>query len=235
MTDDPLAIRARGLVKFYGDGAMLALDGVDLDVAHGEAIAVTGRSGCGKSTLLYVLSGLVQPERGEIQIEGHVPTGADDWSSLRADTIGLVFQDAWLIPTLTAAENVELPMMSLDSTPGQRRRRAMALLDAVGIADLANSKPAGLSGGERQRVSVARSLVNEPKILLADEPTGALDSGNAEQILALLFSLCRTSDRALVIVSHDPAVSQRCDRSLVLVDGRGQCLAGCSSQTETST
>lgn len=235
MKDDRLAVRARGLVKYYDDGAMQALDGVDLDVAHGEAVAITGRSGCGKSTLLYALSGLVRPDRGEIRIEGLVPGDADDWTDLRANTIGLIFQDAWLMPTLTVAENVEVPMMSLDTTPAYRRQRAMALLEAVGVAELATNKPAALSGGERQRVSVARSLVNAPKILLADEPTGALDSGNADQIMALLFRLCRTSDRALVIVSHDPAISERCDRSLVLVDGRGRCVAGRSPQPENSS
>lgn len=225
MSDDLLAIRARGLVKYFEDGATQALGGVDLDVAHGEAVAISGRSGSGKSTLLYILSGLVQPDGGEIRIEGHLPGNADAWTSLRADTIGLVFQDAWLIPTLSAVENVELPMMSLKSSPQYRRRCALELLDAVGVANLADHKPASLSGGERQRVSVARSLINEPRILLADEPTGALDSGNAEQILDLLFRLCRTPERALVVVSHDPAVTERCDRTLVLVDGRGQCLS----------
>lgn len=215
------AIQGIGLTKSFLHGRVRAVRGVDLTIHRGESVAIVGRSGSGKSTLLYLLSGLVEPDTGEVLVEGRLPRTAAAWTTLRAHIIGMVFQDAWLLPTLTAQENVELPMIGVEASAARRDQRARALLKRAGVAHCADRMPAQLSGGERQRVAVARSLANNPKILLADEPTGELDTENAAHIVELLLDLHRSEGLTLVVVTHDPDVAAQCGRRLVITDGMG--------------
>ena len=217
--EKPAAIEARGLSKFFADGKIVALRDVDLTVMPGESVALTGRSGSGKTTLLFALCGLIELDRGSVRIAGDLVVSATKWTRLRAERIGIVFQDAWLLPTLTALENIELPMIGMGDPPRARRRRAMELLTLVGVADVADRMPGQLSGGERQRVAVARALANRPSILLADEPTGELDSANADHLISLLLRLCGEEGTTLVIVTHDRVVAGRCGREFELTDG----------------
>jgi ABC-type lipoprotein export system ATPase subunit len=197
-----------------------AVDGVDLDIAPGELVAIVGPSGCGKSTLLNLIAALDRPDTGELTVAGHDLTRRRDLDHYRARDIGLVFQLDNLVPSLSALENVEVPLFGTVRRARRRRAIATAQLASVGLAERARSRPPQLSGGERQRVAIARALVNEPAIVLADEPTGRLDSRTGALVLDLLDALRRDRGVTLVVVSHDTRVSTRADRVLRMLDGR---------------
>ena len=221
--DTPL-IRLRGVGKSYpGAGAPFrALSDVDLDVARGEFVVVIGQSGSGKSTLLNLLAGVDRPTEGEIVVDGRAlgALGERDLSVWRGRTVGIVFQFFQLLPTLTAAENVMLPMDLCDRWPARERHsRALALLEKLGVADQADKLPWSLSGGQQQRVAVARALANAPALLLADEPTGNLDSRNAGALLELLASLA-AEGQTVVMVTHDRGARELAPRCVTLADGR---------------
>jgi len=220
--NNAMAVSARGLVKHYEAGRVRALDGLDLDVHPGEFVAVCGPSGCGKSTLLNLIAAIDRPDAGELRVAGHslahLPNGRAD--EFRRSVIGLVFQLHNLLPELTALENVEAPLLPTERSGRRRRARARELLERVGLAERAHARPPVLSGGERQRVAIARSLANRPRVLLADEPTGALDSANGERLLDLLAELRREDGTTLLVVTHDPQVARRADRVLHMRDGR---------------
>jgi putative ABC transport system ATP-binding protein len=215
-------VHARGLRKDYGSGEGLvrALDAVDLDVSRGEAVAVMGPSGCGKSTLLHLIGGLDRPSAGQLSVAGQRVDELSEraLASLRRDEIGFVFQAFHLMDELTAQENVELPALLAGCTPNEARARATALLQDVGLADRARHLPSMLSGGQRQRVAIARALANDPEIVLADEPTGNLDSAAAFEVLGLLESL-HAKGLTLVIVTHDERIATTADRLISMRDG----------------
>jgi ABC-type lipoprotein export system ATPase subunit len=223
-TADPsgFVLRARGLGRSYGrgDGLVRAVDGVDLDVGAGETVAVMGPSGCGKSTLLHLLGGLERPSAGEVWLAGRRidQLSQKGLARMRRTAVGFVFQAFHLMEELTAVENVELPALLLGRSPRAARRRAMDLLERVGLADRASFLPAALSGGQRQRVAIARALSNEPFVVLADEPTGNLDSAATVDVLRLLEGL-REAGQTLVIVTHDARVAATADRLISMRDG----------------
>ncbi len=200
-------------------GTITALRDVSLRAAPGEAVAVTGRSGSGKSTLLALIGGLDQPDAGRILIDGRAVWTERHDARTRRELVGFVFQRHLLLETLSARANVEVPLIGAGMNHRARRRRALELLADVGLAERAEHVPAALSGGERQRVAVARALANEPRLLLADEPTGALDTATSETVLDLIFQLRDQRGMTLVIVSYDEAVSVRADRTISLLDG----------------
>lgn len=214
-------IKASALVKTYvlGGSVVRALDGVSLKVGEGEMLAVTGPSGSGKSTLMNVLGCLDSPDSGEYRLAGEDVSGLseDRLAEIRNRRIGFVFQTFNLLPRMTALENVELPLVYADAEDGEERaRRALA---TVGLADRTHHEPNQLSGGERQRVAVARALVMDPAVVLADEPTGNLDSRTGDEILALFREL-NEAGRTLMIVTHDPDVARHCAREIRMLDGR---------------
>jgi ABC-type lipoprotein export system ATPase subunit len=215
-------LRARGLRKEYGkgEGLVRAVDEVDLDVASGETVAVMGPSGCGKSTLLHLLGGLDRPSGGELWLAGQCldRMGERGLARLRRDAVGFVFQAFHLMDELTAVENVELPALLAGQSARTARRRASALLDRVGLADRAAFLPSALSGGQRQRVAIARALVSEPTVVLADEPTGNLDSQATVEVLRLFEDLHETG-QTLVIVTHDSRIAATADRLISMRDG----------------
>jgi ABC-type lipoprotein export system ATPase subunit len=219
MSDAGPLLKAEGLTRIYPDGAVRALRGVSLAVEAGESVAVTGPSGCGKSTLLYLLGGLDRPTSGEVYFEG-APLGALDLDAFRARRIGFVFQSFHLLPTLSALENVQVPMFEGPWPRGERVARAVRLLDEVGLAHRRDHIPSRLSVGERQRVAIARALANEPALLLADEPTGNLDSVAQAEVLELLGRLRRERSLTLVLVTHSPEVAAAADRVIKIRDGR---------------
>jgi len=216
-------VEARAVVKTYDTGAVQvqALRGVDLVLEQGEMVAIMGPSGCGKTTLLNCLSGLDSTDGGEIVIEGTPLSQMSDRerTDYRARRMGFVFQFYNLIPVLTAVENVELPLLVARVDGGEARRRALEALDLVGLAQRASHVPDELSGGERQRVTIARSLVNDPAIVWADEPTGDLDSENAAEIVALMRRLNVERDLSFLIVTHDISVGRKTDRIVRMLDG----------------
>mgnify|MGYP001477243865 CR=1 FL=1 len=213
---------ARGLRRHYGAGPGLvrAVDGVDLAVAPGETVGIVGASGSGKSTLLHLLGGLDRPDGGEVWLGGRRLDGLSESAAarVRRHAIGFVFQAFHLVDELTARENVELPALLAGASRRAARRRAGELLERVGLADRAGHLPAQLSGGQRQRVAVARALVNDPELLLADEPTGNLDSAAATEVLRL-FAALRAEGRTVVIVTHDSRVAGTADRVITMRDG----------------
>jgi ABC-type lipoprotein export system ATPase subunit len=215
-------LRTRGLEKQYGEGAGVvhALDAVELDVASGETLAVMGPSGCGKSTLLHLLGGLERPSAGEVWLEGRRIDGLSEkaLARLRRHAIGFVFQAFHLMDELTAVENVELPALLAGRSPRAARRRAVELLEQVGLTDRAEHLPSALSGGQRQRVAIARALSNDPLVVLADEPTGNLDSAATLDVLRLLDSL-RSAGQTLLIVTHDSRIAATADRLISMRDG----------------
>jgi len=217
-----LVVRARGLRKEYGkgEGLVRAVDGVDLDVAAGETLAVVGPSGCGKSTLLHLLGGLDRPSAGELWVNGRRTgrLGERALARMRRSDVGFVFQAFHLMDELTARENVELPCLLAGRSPRQARRRAIGLLDQVGLTDRAGHLPSALSGGQRQRVAIARALANEPSVVLADEPTGNLDSAATLDVLGL-FGALHSSGITLVVVTHDNRVAAAADRVIIMRDG----------------
>jgi ABC-type lipoprotein export system ATPase subunit len=215
-------LRTRALAMEYGQGAgvVRALDGVELDVASGETLAVMGPSGCGKSTLLHLLGGLERPSAGEVWLAGRRIDQLSEkaLARLRRQAIGFVFQAFHLMDELTALENVELPALLAGRSPHAARDRAADLLEQVGLMDRSDHLPSALSGGQRQRVAIARALSNEPLVVLADEPTGYLDSAATLDVLRLLDSLPSTG-QTLVIVTHDERIAATADRLITMRDG----------------
>jgi putative ABC transport system ATP-binding protein len=215
-------LAARGLTRQYGweSGLVRAVDEVDLDVPAGQAVAIMGPSGCGKSTLLHLLGGLQRPTGGEVWLAGRrIDTMSERaLARLRRDHVGFVFQSFHLMDELTAVENVELAALLAGRSPRRARERALHLLDRVGLADRATHLPSALSGGQRQRVGIARALSNEPLIVLADEPTGNLDSAATLEVLRL-FEELRTAGQTLVVVTHDARIAAVADRVISMRDG----------------
>jgi len=219
-----LMIEATGVQKVYDAGGLRvrALRGVDLGVRRGEMVAIMGPSGCGKTTLLNVLSGLDDLSDGEVYVDGESIKGMSDRkrTRFRAEKMGFIFQSYNLIPVLSAIENVELPLLVAGHKPKKARRWAEDAVEMVGLADQAKKRPAEMSGGQQQRITVARSLVNNPAIVWADEPTGALDSETSSGIMDLLVRLNESEQQTFVLVTHDAAVAARAHRTIRMRDGR---------------
>jgi ABC-type lipoprotein export system ATPase subunit len=212
-------IETSQLTRIYGDGEQIrALDSVDLRVKHGEFVAVMGPSGSGKSTLLNMIGALDKPTSGKVFVNGQDLAKIRNLDAFRAKTVGFVFQMHNLIPTLTARENIETPMYG-HARFRFRRQRSKELLELVGLADRMNHLPSQLSGGQRQRVAVARSLANNPPLVLADEPTGNLDTSSGQDLMNLLRSLNEVQGTTFLVVTHDPAVARQTNRVVVMEDG----------------
>ena len=221
MTGNEIIVETRDLTKIYGDGEEIrALDGVNVTIKRGEFLSVMGPSGSGKSTLLYVLGALARPTHGQVLIGGQELTKIKDLDRFRNETIGFIFQLHNLIPTMTALENVEVPLHEQKVSGKERRRRSREVLELVGLGDRLTHLPNQMSGGQRQRVAVARSLVNQPTLVLADEPTGELDTVSSKETIDLMHDMNRRLDTTFIIVTHDPAVARRTDRVLIMGDGR---------------
>jgi putative ABC transport system ATP-binding protein len=218
-------LEASGLVKAFG--ATPALDGAGLAVDEGEIVAVMGPSGSGKSTLLHCLAGIVRPDAGRVTFAERDVTAMSDRerSALRRGAFGFVFQFGQLVPELPCAENVALPLRLEGLGRREATRRALAWLERLEVADVARARPGEISGGEGQRVAVARALVGDPRVVFADEPTGALDSLNGERVMTLLTAAARESGAAVVLVTHEPRVAAYSDREVVVRDGRTRDLA----------
>ncbi len=222
-------IQTEHLTKIYGTGdtAVVALDHVNMAVEQGEFLAVMGPSGCGKSTLLHLIGGLDRPTEGRVLLDGRARVGAehachdgDDLAALRRRRIGFVFQFYNLIPVLTALENAALPLLLDGVRPAEAHRRAAQWLERLGMGDRLHYRPDQLSGGQQQRVAIARALVAEPDLILADEPTGNLDSRAGDEIAALLRRISSEWGRTILLVTHDPRIAAHADRILFLKDGR---------------
>jgi putative ABC transport system ATP-binding protein len=218
-----IMVEACGVEKEYAtDGVRVrALRGVDLSISRGEMVAVMGPSGCGKTTLLNCLSGLDKFDGGEVLIGGESIAGMSDRrrTRFRAENMGFIFQTYNLIPVLSAVENVELPLLVAGAKPKEARGKALSVLEMVGVPEQANKRPNEMSGGQQQRVTVARSLVNDPAIVWADEPTGALDSETSAEIVELLVRLNRKKGQTFVLVTHDASVALRAHRTVGMRDG----------------
>jgi len=224
--DSGNAVRARAIAKTYvlGKHRIPVLQDISLDVSFGETVCIRGASGAGKTTLLHILGGLEQPNSGTVEIGGAdvYMMGEGRRSHLRGTRVGFVFQAYHLLPELTVEENVMLPSMRLSGAGRARveaEKRCRELLDHVGLSDRLDHRPPELSGGEQQRAAIARSLINDPDIMLADEPTGNLDSRTGDSVLDLLFDLVDARHRTLVMVTHNDQVAERCTRSMILADG----------------
>ncbi len=220
----PVVLAAKDLAKVYGEGstAVRALDGASLEVRKGEIVAIMGPSGSGKSTMLHLLGALETPSAGQVSLGGERYDGLDDagLTRIRRDRIGFVFQFFNLLPSLTAEENVLLPALIAGESGDRVRSRSRELLGVVGLVDRVSHLPSELSGGEQQRVSIARALLREPELILADEPTGNLDSRSSAEILALLRDLSNSQDQTVVMVTHDPGAAAIADRVVFLRDGQ---------------
>jgi putative ABC transport system ATP-binding protein len=227
VVEPPLLVHVRGLTRLYemGGETVRALDGIDLDIRAGELVAIIGQSGSGKSTLMSLLGCLDTPTAGSYSLAG-IPVQElddDDLAEVRGRLIGFVFQSFHLLPKQTALENVTLPLVYRRGDPvgrPERLKRAEAALRLVGLGERLHHRPAELSGGQRQRVAIARALVHEPQVILADEPTGNLDSRTTEEILKLLVDLNREHGRTVLVITHEPDVARRCDRVITLRDGK---------------
>ncbi|MCX8066236.1 MAG: ABC transporter ATP-binding protein [Anaerolineae bacterium] len=217
-------IQTENLTKIYGKGeaAVVALDHVNIAVEKGEFLAVMGPSGCGKSTLLHLVGGLDRPTEGRVLLDGRDLTSLrdDDLAALRRRRIGFVFQFYNLIPVLTALENAALPLLLDGVKPAEAHRRAAEWLTRLGMGDRLHHRPDQLSGGQQQRVAIARALVAEPDLILADEPTGNLDSRAGDEIAALLRRISSEWGRTILLVTHDPRIAAHADRILFMKDGR---------------
>lgn len=220
MSDAAPLVEVRGLVKWFEDGRIKALDGVDLTIDRGEFVAIVGPSGCGKSTLLHLIAALDRPTEGSVVVAGHDLAKRERLNEYRAHDVGIVFQLDNLLPTLSAIENVVVPMFEGPLPPGKRRNRAAQILDAVDLSGKEKQRPSELSGGERQRVAIARALANDPPLLLADEPTGRLDSESGRRVLALLADLRKERGLTVVLVTHEQGVAEAADRIVHMLDGR---------------
>jgi putative ABC transport system ATP-binding protein len=217
----PAILETVAVERVYGAGeaAVHALRGVSLTVAQGERVAITGPSGCGKTTLLHLLGGLDHPTGGEVRFAGAPFPRSREAAAARRRHLGFIFQSFGLLPALTARENVELPLALAGVGPSQRAEAANDMLDAVGLADRAGYLIEELSGGQRQRVAIARALAGEPQVVLADEPTGSLDSAIAATVMDMLLGLLASRGAALVLVTHDSEMARRADREIRLRDG----------------
>jgi ABC-type lipoprotein export system ATPase subunit len=202
------------------DGRITAVRDASLRLARGEFVTLTGPSGCGKSTLLNMIGSLARPDAGSISVDGDALGDLESTSAYRRSTVGFVFQLHHLLPVLTAGSNVEVPLIGAGVGRRERRERARELLAEVGLLNRIDHRPSQLSGGERQRVAVARALANRPRLLLADEPTGALDSENSHRVLELLASLRERHGMTMLVVSYDPEVGRHADRTVQMADGR---------------
>jgi putative ABC transport system ATP-binding protein len=212
--------RAEALTLHFDAGRTRALDGVDVEVGEGEFVAIVGASGCGKSSLLNLIGALDAPTVGERYFRGQPYSAMPDLADFRRRHIGFVFQSFHLIPTLGVLDNVLVPTIGSPGSAGIHRTRALALLERLGLSDRLQHFPATLSGGERQRAAIARALINTPDLLLADEPTGSLDSANAAQVLDLISEIRRERGLTVVIVTHDAGVSAHADRLVPMRDGK---------------
>jgi len=220
MADKPIVVETHNLTKIYGDGgAVRALDGINLTIREGEFVAVMGPSGSGKSTLLNLLGALDRPTSGVCRVAGQDLAWVKDLDRFRSKTVGFVFQLHNLIPTLMALENVEVPMYEQPLSAAARHERAQHLLELVGLGGRLHFLPSQLSGGERQRVAIARALANNPQLVLADEPTGNLDSKSTEELMSLMRQLNRDQGTTFVVVTHNPVVARSADRIITLRDG----------------
>jgi len=213
-----------GLVKEYGprSAPIPVLRGVDLMIPPGQRVALLGKSGSGKSTLLNLLGGLDEPTSGTIVVAGHdlANMTSNERADYRLSVVGMIFQAFYLVPTRTAVENVEMPMLLAGESRSQRRQQAASALEAVGMSHRLLHTPAQLSGGERQRVAIARALVNRPRLLLADEPTGNLDTRTGEEVIALILDYVKSNNATLILVTHDEELADRCaTRILHMQDG----------------
>ncbi|GLG01486.1 ABC transporter ATP-binding protein [Alicyclobacillus hesperidum subsp. aegles] len=218
-------IELNGVCKAYkvGDEPLTVLHGINLRIEEGEFVSIMGPSGSGKSTLMHIIGCLDTPSAGEYRLSGTSVGGlsARDLAVLRNRTIGFVFQNFHLLPRITAVRNVELPLLYAGVSRAQRRSRALELLARVGMADRAQHLPTALSGGQKQRVAIARALANDPALILADEPTGALDQRTGLEIIELLREL-HSAGRTIVVITHDPTVAAAADRTIYIVDGHIQ-------------
>src|SRR5512139_858281 len=222
MTDNKVIVEAIDLTKIYGSNGeeVRALDSVSFRIHQAEFVAVMGPSGCGKSTLLNMIGALDKPTIGKVIIDGHDLSKQHDLDSFRAKTVGFVFQMHNLIPTLTATENVIVPMQGQGGSERAHRKRAEEWLAMVGMSDRGHHLPAQLSGGQRQKVAIARALANNPAIILADEPTGNLDSVSGDEVLSVFEALHSQHNTTIMIVTHDPRVARRTHRILMMQDGK---------------
>lgn len=212
-------VEAKDITRIYNDGEVRALDGVSFAVSKGELVAIMGPSGSGKSTLLNMLGALDKPTSGEVFINGQNLAEIKDVDTFRAKTVGFVFQLHNLLPTMNARENIEIPMMG-HANARERKARAEYLLELVGLADRMKHLPNQLSGGQRQRVAVARALANNPPLILADEPTGSLDSESGRSLIQLLHEINEKEGSTFILVTHDPTVSRQTSRVMVMSDGK---------------
>lgn len=212
-------IRINGLKKSFDNGKITALNGVDLNIKKGEFVSIIGPSGSGKSTLLNMLGALDRPDEGSIKVAGYDLTKTKDLNRFRSKEIGFIFQLHNLIPNLTVLENVEIPMYESSISGKEMRKRAIELLKYVELSDKMKRKPTELSGGERQRVAIARALANNPSIILADEPTGSLDSKTGQMILQRLQDMHEKENLTLIMVTHDMNVASMAERTIKVLDG----------------
>jgi len=213
-------LEVRNLRKDYDDGRIQALRGVDLSIDAGEFVAISGHSGSGKSTLLHLLGGLDTPSSGEVLFRGQPLGSAISLDTYRCHHVGFIFQAFYLLPTLCAAENVQAPMLAAGNGIGNRLERAEALLREVGLEYRMRQHPNELSAGERQRVAIARALANKPSILLADEPTGNLDSNNTARIMEILTGIQKTHGMTLIVVTHEDEIANAAPRHIRILDGK---------------
>jgi len=213
-------IEIKNLRKEYEDGSIRALNGINLEIKKGDSVSIIGPSGSGKSTLLNMIGGLDKADEGQIIVAGVDLMQEKDLSEFRSKEIGFVFQLHNLIPNLTVLENVQTPLIGTEIEDKKMEERALELLKSVNLADKINQKPTKLSGGERQRVAIARALVNHPSIILADEPTGALDSETQDVILNLLLDIHKKENVTLIMVTHESYVANKADRSIYVLDGK---------------
>jgi putative ABC transport system ATP-binding protein len=213
-------LEVRNLCKSYDEGRIEALRGVDLSIAAGEFLAISGASGSGKSTLLHLLGGLDTATSGEVLFENAALGSAIDLDSYRAHRVGFIFQAFYLLPTLRAIENVQVPMLAINQNAHDRAQRARALLCELGLQHRLNQYPNELSAGERQRVAIARALANNPSILLADEPTGNLDSVNSARIMEILIGIQKNHGMTLIVVTHENEIADAAPRHIRIRDGR---------------
>ncbi len=213
-------VRAENLMLSFDEGQTRALNGLDAEIREGEFVAIVGPSGCGKSSLLNLIGTLDNPTSGEIYFRARPYSEIRDLSLFRRQNIGFIFQSFHLLPTLSALDNVLVPTIGVPGSASDNEERARALLIRLGLANRLNHFPGKLSGGERQRVAIARALINDPDVILADEPTGSLDSANAAHVLDVLNDIRKEKELTVIIVTHDPSVSARADRVIHMRDGK---------------